>query len=35
MSSTFEHYVGCGDVARGFVRYHCAACGHDVLVAFL
>ena len=32
--NAFEHYLGCGDVARGFVRCHCEACGHDVLVAF-
>ena len=31
---TFEHYLGCGDLARGFLRCHCDGCGHDVLVAF-
>jgi len=31
---TFEHYLACGDVARGFLRCHCGSCGHDVLVAF-
>jgi hypothetical protein len=30
----FEHYLACGDVARGFLRCHCEGCGHDVLVAF-
>ena len=32
--NAFEHYLGCGDVARGFLRCHCGGCGHDVLVAF-
>ena len=31
---TFEHYLACGDLSRGFLRCHCDACGHDVLVAF-
>src|SRR5262249_22994929 len=31
---TFEHYLECGDLARGFLRCHCDGCGHDVLVAF-
>jgi hypothetical protein len=31
---TFEHYLACGDLARGFLRCHCDGCGHDVLVAF-
>src|SRR5262249_48230369 len=31
---TFEQYLGCGDLARGFLRCHCEGCGHDVLVAF-
>ena len=26
--------MACGDVAAGFLRCHCGACGHDVLVAF-
>jgi len=30
---TFEHYLGCGDLAGGFLRCHCDGCGHDVLVA--
>jgi hypothetical protein len=30
---TFEQYLACGDLARGFVRCHCDGCGHDVLVA--
>jgi hypothetical protein len=30
----FEDYLGCGDLARGFLRCHCDGCGHDVLVAF-
>jgi hypothetical protein len=30
----FEGYLGCGDLARGFLRCHCDGCGHDVLVAF-
>jgi hypothetical protein len=32
--AAFEGYLACGDLARGFVRCHCAGCGHDVLVAF-
>jgi hypothetical protein len=31
---TFEHYLACGDVARGVLRCHAGGCGHDVLVAF-
>ena len=31
---TFDGYLACGDVAAGFLRCHCEACGHDVLVAF-
>src|SRR5262249_5807498 len=27
-------YLGCGDLAGGFLRCHCEGCGHDVLVAF-
>jgi uncharacterized Zn finger protein (UPF0148 family) len=27
-------YLACGVLARGFVRVHCDACGHDRLVAF-
>jgi hypothetical protein len=30
----FERYLACGDFSRGFVRCHCDACRHDVLVAF-
>jgi len=30
----FDHYLGCGDLAGGFLRCHCEGCGHDVLVAF-
>jgi Transposase zinc-binding domain len=32
--NAFEAYLGCGDLARGFLRCHCDGCGHDVLVAF-
>jgi hypothetical protein len=31
---TFDGYLACGDVARGFLRCHCEGCRHDVLVAF-
>ena len=27
-------YLRCGVFAHGFVRMHCDACGHDLLVAF-
>ena len=27
-------YLRCGVFAHGFVRAHCDACGHDLLVAF-
>ncbi len=27
-------YLACGIFAHGFVRAHCDACGHDLLVAF-
>ena len=27
-------YLRCGVFAHGFVRLHCDACGHDLLVAF-
>ena len=30
----FERYVACGDFSRGFIRCHCDACAHDVLVPF-
>lgn len=30
----FEKYIGCGILARGFVRCRCAACGLDRVVAF-
>jgi hypothetical protein len=32
--NAFERYFACGDFSRGFVRCHCDACRHDVLVAF-
>lgn len=32
--NAFERYLACGDFSRGFVRCHCDACRHDVLVAF-
>jgi hypothetical protein len=31
---TFDGYLACGDLARGFLRCRCEGCGHDVLVAF-
>ncbi|MEO5726706.1 MAG: transposase zinc-binding domain-containing protein [Byssovorax sp.] len=31
---TFEDYLLCGDLSQGFVRLHCDACGHDLLVGF-
>lgn len=30
----FEKFLACGDLARGFLRLHCQACGYDRLVAF-
>jgi hypothetical protein len=30
----FRSYLRCGIFAHGFVRAHCDACGHDLLVAF-
>ncbi len=27
-------YLACGDFSRGFMRAHCDACGHDLLIAF-
>src|SRR5690242_2725233 len=27
-------YLRCGVFAHGFLRAHCDACGHDLLVAF-
>ncbi len=27
-------YLDCGILARGFLRLHCDACGHDRLLAF-
>jgi Transposase zinc-binding domain len=30
---TFEDYLLCSDHSPGFVRCHCDACGHDLLVA--
>ena len=29
----FRHYLACG-ILDGLARARCAACGHDVLVAF-
>jgi hypothetical protein len=31
---TFEKFLACGDLAEGFLRLHCQACGYDRLVAF-
>ena len=30
----FDAYLECGILAHGFLRLHCADCGHDKLVAF-
>jgi len=30
----FRAYLDCGIMARGFARARCAACGHDLLIAF-
>ncbi len=30
----FEAYLRCGDLREGFLRIHCAGCGHDRLVPF-
>ena len=32
--SAVERYVGCGQLANGFVRVRCTSCGDDRLVAF-
>ena len=34
VTDAFERYLACGDFSRGFVRCHCDACKHDVLVPF-
>jgi hypothetical protein len=34
VTDAFDRYLACGDFSRGFVRCHCDACAHDVLVAF-
>jgi hypothetical protein len=34
VTDAFERYLACGDFSPGFVRCHCDACRHDVLVAF-
>jgi len=34
VTDAFERYLACGDFSQGFVRCHCDACRHDVLVAF-
>ena len=34
VKDAFERYLACGDFSQGFVRCHCDACRHDVLVAF-
>jgi Transposase zinc-binding domain len=34
VKDAFERYLACGDFSRGFVRCHCDACRHDILVAF-
>ena len=34
MKDAFARYLACGDFCRGFVRCHCDACRHDVIVAF-
>jgi hypothetical protein len=34
VTDAFERYLSCGDFSRGFVRCHCDACRHDVLIAF-
>jgi len=30
----FDAYLRCGDLREGFLRIHCAGCGHDRLVPF-
>ncbi len=30
----FRSYLKCGVFAHGFVRCHCDACGHDLLIAY-
>ena len=32
--SAVERYVGCGQLANGFVRVRCTSCGDDRMVAF-
>jgi hypothetical protein len=34
VTDALERYLACADFSRGFVRCHCDACHHDVLVPF-
>jgi hypothetical protein len=34
VTDAFERYLLCGDFSQGFIRCHCDACQHDVLVPF-
>jgi hypothetical protein len=27
-------FLRCGDLAAGFLRFHCPDCGHELLLAF-
>ena len=34
IEKTFRAYLRCGIPEHGFIRLHCASCGHDDIVAF-
>ena len=34
IEKTFRAYLRCGIPEHGFIRLHCASCGHDDMVAF-
>jgi len=34
IEKTFRAFLKCGIPERGFIRVHCACCGHDDVVAF-
>ena len=34
IEKTFRAYQKCGIPEHGFIRVHCACCGHDDIVAF-
>ena len=34
IEKTFRAFLKCGIPEHGFIRVHCACCGHDDIVAF-